>query len=71
MTLLLSSIESVRTAINLFEEFNRYSGLKLNKAKTEAFLIEGENIKLCATNTIGIGGGGGGGGVGHQNLSRL
>ena len=55
MTLFLSSIESVRTVMNLFEDFYRYSGLKLNKAKTEAFLIKGESIKLCADSTIGIG----------------
>ena len=27
----------------------------MNKSKSVAFLIEGENINLCADNTIGIG----------------
>ena len=54
MTLFLSSVESVKIAIELFEEFYRYSGLKLNKCKTEAFIIVGENVKLHRDNTIGI-----------------
>ena len=54
MTLFLSSVESVKIAIELFEEFYRYSGLKLNKSKTEAFIIEGENVKLHRDNTISI-----------------
>ena len=63
MTLFLSSVEFVKIAIELFEEFCRYSGLKLNKSKTEAFIIEGENVKLHRENTIGI--------RWHQNLLRL
>ena len=54
MSLFLSSVESVKIAIELFEEFYRYSGLMLNKSKTEAFIIEGENVKLHRDNTIGI-----------------
>ena len=54
MTLFLTSVESVKIAIELFEEFYRYSGLKLNKSKTEAFIIEGDNVKIHRDNTIGI-----------------
>ena len=39
MTLFLRDNKSVRSAIQIFEEFYRYAGLKLNKNKTEAMII--------------------------------
>ena len=41
MTLFVININSVRSVILLFEECYRYSGLKLNKGKTEAVIIKG------------------------------
>ena len=51
MTLFLSDSESVRHAVNIFEEFYRYAGLKLNKAKTEVFLINSEHQHLMDEHT--------------------
>ena len=39
MTLFLSNDSSVCHALQIFEEFYRYAGLKLNKSKTEAIII--------------------------------
>ena len=39
MTLFLSDDSSVCHALQIFEEFYRYAGLKLNKSKTEATII--------------------------------
>ena len=39
MTLFVEDIDSIRHAFSVFEEFYRYAGLKLNKAKTEAIII--------------------------------
>ena len=39
MTLFLTDSDSVRNAVNIFEEFYRYAGLKLNKTKTVVFLM--------------------------------
>ena len=38
-TLFLTDMPSVRKSLQLFEEFYRYAGLKLNKNKTEAIII--------------------------------
>ena len=54
MTLFLSSTKSVLHAINLFEEFYRYAGLKLNRTKTEAFLIDFQNPLVYQDKSIGI-----------------
>ena len=53
MTLFLLDINSVQHAITLFEEFYRYSGLKLNKGKTEAFIIKG-TAQFNKDHTLGI-----------------
>ena len=39
MTLFLKDINSICHAFGVFEEFYRYAGLKLNKAKTEAIIL--------------------------------
>ena len=39
MTLFVEDIDSIHHAFAVFEEFYRYAGLKLNKAKTEAIII--------------------------------
>ena len=39
MTLFLTDMLSVKNSLQLFEEFYRYAGLKLNKNKTEAIII--------------------------------
>ena len=39
MTLFVEDIDSICHAFSVFEEFYRYAGLKLNKAKTEAIII--------------------------------
>ena len=54
MRLFLSSTNSVSHAINLFEEFYRYAGLKLNRTKTEAFLMDFQNPLVYQDNSIGI-----------------
>ena len=38
-SLFLSDIESVKIALTCFEEFYRYAGLQLNRAKTEAIIL--------------------------------
>ena len=53
MTLFLTNIRSVRSAILLFEEFYRYSGLKLNKGKTEAVIIKG-SVPFTKDESLGI-----------------
>ena len=42
MTLFLADNSSVRHSLMLFEEFFRYAGLKLNKGKTEAIIIQND-----------------------------
>ena len=42
MTLFLADTSSVRHSLTLFEEFYRYVGLKLNKGKTEAIIIQND-----------------------------
>ena len=54
MTLFLSSTKSVLHAINLFEEFYGYAGLKLNRTKTETFLIDFRNPIVYQDNSIDI-----------------
>ena len=39
MTLFLTEVSSVKVALDLFEEFYRYAGLRLNKNKTEAIVL--------------------------------
>ena len=39
MTLFLSNNGSVSSTLQIFEEFYRYTGLKLNKSKPEATII--------------------------------
>ena len=53
MTLSLSSVQSVKYALNLFEEFYRYAGLKLNMKKTEAFIVY-NNGTIAVNNDLGI-----------------
>ena len=42
MTLFLADNSSIRHSLTLFEEFYRYAGLKLNKGKTEAIIIQND-----------------------------
>ena len=42
MTLFLTDNSSVRHSLRMFEEFYRYAGLKLNKGKTEAIIIQND-----------------------------
>ena len=51
MTLFLT--DSVRNTVNIFEEFYRYAGLKLNKTKTVVFLINPKHVHLKDEN-LGI-----------------
>ena len=53
MTLFLNSITSVKYALKLFEEFYRYAGLKLNKRKTEAFIVY-NNGSIMLEDDLGI-----------------
>ena len=46
MTLFLTDLDSVRNTVNIFEEFYRYAGLKLNKTKTVVFLINPKHVHL-------------------------
>ena len=39
---------------NVFEEFYRYAGLKLNKSKTVAFITEGINPRVYQDNTLEV-----------------
>ena len=43
-TLFLSDSMSVKSALDIFENFYKYSGLRLNKSKTIAFYVQNENI---------------------------
>ena len=51
--LFLKDTISVKYAICIFEEFYRYAGLKLNKSKTLAFIIENDT-KINPDTSIGI-----------------
>ena len=53
MTLFFTSTTSVLYAINLFEEFDRYAGLKLNKTKTEVYLINFHDPLVYRDDNIG------------------
>ena len=44
-TLFLSDTWSVKAALDIFENFYEYSGLKLNKSKTVAFVVQNNCIK--------------------------
>ena len=46
MTLFVEDIDSICHAFSVFEEFYRYAGLKLNKAKTEAIIIYNDGSLL-------------------------
>ena len=47
MTLFLSNNGSVSCVLQIFEEFYRYAGLKLNKSKTEATILHSDhNLEL-------------------------
>ena len=39
MSLFLGSTQAVIASVHIFEEFYRYAGLKLNKSKTEVYII--------------------------------
>ena len=54
LTLFLSNTPSVLSAIEIFEEFYRYAGLKLNKSKTIAFLLKTDQEKVYQDDNIGI-----------------
>ena len=53
MTLFLSNNGSVACALQIFEEFYRYAGLKLNKSKTEAIIVYNDG-SLHADKNLGI-----------------
>ena len=53
MTLFLSNDSSVSHALQIFEEFYRYAGLKLNKSKTEATIIYDDG-SLHSDDSLGI-----------------
>ena len=53
MTLFLTDMPSVRKSLQLFEEFYKYAGLKLNKNKTEAIIIY-NNGSLTSDVMLGI-----------------
>ena len=53
MTLFLSDNQSILKALQSFEEFYRYAGLKLNKAKTEAIIVYNDG-SLFVDNSLGI-----------------
>ena len=42
MILFLADNSSVKNSLRVFEEFYRYMGLKLNKGKTEAIVIQND-----------------------------
>ena len=44
-TLFLSDPLSVKTALDVFNTFYKYSGLKLNKSKTVAFVVNNDCVK--------------------------
>ena len=49
MTMFLYNLESVKVVMELFEEFYRYAGLKLNKKKTEALALQSTD---CISNNL-------------------
>ena len=53
MTLFLTDMVSVKKSLQLFEEFYRYAGLKLNKNKTEAIIIYNDG-SLISDASLGI-----------------
>ena len=53
MTLFLTDMLSVKQSLQLFEEFCRYAGLKLNKNKTEAIIIYNDG-SLISDVSLGI-----------------
>ena len=53
MTLFLSDNQSILWALKSFEEFYKYAGLKLNKAKTEALIVYNDG-SLYEDQTLGI-----------------
>ena len=53
MTLFLTDMASVKKSLQLFEEFYRYTGLKLNKNKTEAIIIYNDG-SLISDVSLGI-----------------
>ena len=53
MTLFLSDNQSILKALQSFEEFYKYAGLKLNKAKTEAIIVQNDGSMYEDTN-LGI-----------------
>ena len=53
MTLFLTDMVSVKKSLQLFEEFYRYAGLKLNKKKTEAIIIYNDG-SLISDVSLGI-----------------
>ena len=53
MTLFLNNNGSVSCALQIFEEFYHFAGLKLNKSKTEATIIY-NNGSLHSDDNLGI-----------------
>ena len=53
MTLFLTDMNSVKGSLQLFEEFYRYAGLRLNKKKTEAIIIYNDG-SLNSDESLGI-----------------
>ena len=45
-TLFLTDQQSVKSALEIFDDFHKYSGLKLNKPKTVAFTVKGSDLCL-------------------------
>ena len=46
MTLFLTDISSVKATVQIFEEFYRYAGLKLNKQKTEVLIVNSNSAHM-------------------------
>ena len=46
MTLFLTDISSVKATVQIFEEFYRYAGLKLNKQKTVVFIVNSNSAHM-------------------------
>ena len=53
MNLLLNDNQSILKALQSFEEFYKYSGLKLNKVKSEAIIVQNDGSLYEDTN-LGI-----------------
>ena len=51
-TMFLYNLESVKVVTKLFEEFYGYTGLKLNKKKTEALALH--STECISNNLFGI-----------------